>query len=327
MGTGRNTGPPYQATHFVVSSQVDYGARSSVTHIPCERDALNGSGRRRTGNSILIGTSLVLLAVMTFSLLFETIAHAVNQCPLSYEARAYERQGWQREVVTQEHLREEWEREKLDQNILRQAWREEVDNHLKRQEEQRKAWEIEVEDHRREMDEQRLKWKQEWEDHDRLERERRQKMNMFWGEVEGHQCISYATREYTALLKNLPTNYPYRIEACKETPLEIHGVSYLPKDCEDKGKGGVIGRWEVDQSQPDCVTYWGWFKDKGCTSKQSGKRRFEHYLENLPKGADWREFCATTPVSFLGMHFSGAQICFQWGSGAYGEWDVEDHSC
>jgi len=41
-------------------------------------------------------------------------------------------------------------------------------------------------------------------------------------------------------------------------------------------------------------------------------QRHEHYLENLPQGGDWREFCATTPVSFLGMHFPGAQVCFQW---------------
>ena len=59
-------------------------------------------------------------------------------------------------------------------------------------------------------------------------------MNMFWGQVEAHHCTTYATREYTALLKNLPVDYPYRVEACKETSLEIHGASYLPKDCEDK---------------------------------------------------------------------------------------------
>jgi len=87
------------------------------------------------------------------------------------------------------------------------------------------------------MDEQRLAW----EEHGRLEKERRQrekqerqKMNMFWGQVEAHHCTTYATREYTALLKNLPMDYPHPVEACKETPLEIHGTSYFPKECEDK---------------------------------------------------------------------------------------------
>jgi hypothetical protein len=39
-------------------------------------------------------------------------------------------------------------------------------------------------------------------------------------------------------------------------------------------------------------------------------QRIEHYLENIPSGGDWKEFCATTPASFRGMHFTGAQFCF-----------------
>lgn len=42
------------------------------------------------------------------------------------------------------------------------------------------------------------------------------------------------------------------------------------------------------------------------------QQRIEHYLENLPKGSDWREFCATTPARFDGLEFSGAQECFQY---------------
>jgi len=45
---------------------------------------------------------------------------------------------------------------------------------------------------------------------------------------------------------------------------------------------------------------------------RSWQQRIEHYLENLPDGADWREFCATTPVRFRGLEFAGAQECFQW---------------
>ena len=40
-------------------------------------------------------------------------------------------------------------------------------------------------------------------------------------------------------------------------------------------------------------------------------QRIEHYLENLPRGGDWREFCATTPARFHELEFSGAQECFQ----------------
>ena len=31
---------------------------------------------------------------------------------------------------------------------------------------------------------------------------------------------------------------------------------------------------------------------------------------NLPKGSDWREFCATTPISLKHMDFPGAEECF-----------------
>ena len=199
----------------------------------CERDPLNGPGRSRSANA-WIGIALLLLATITISFVFETSAHVINQCPLSHETRAHERDGWRREAFAQELFRQEWEREKQNQNNVRQEWEKEVVNHLKLQEEQRKVWELEEENHRRTMDEQRLKWEQELQEHDRLEKERRQKMNMFWGQVEGHQCTTYATRQYTALLKNLPIDYPYRVEACKETLLKIHGASYLPKECEDK---------------------------------------------------------------------------------------------
>ena len=91
----------------------------------------------------------------------------------------------------------------------------------------------------------RQKWRREVEDHDQIEEERRkreeeerQKLNMFWGDIEAHTCTTYATREYTAQLMNLPATWEHRVEACKATPLEVHGTSYLPKTCEDK-VGGV----------------------------------------------------------------------------------------
>ena len=242
---------------------------------PSERDALNGSGRRSANT--LIGALLLLASVVLSAILFETSAHAINQCPLSYEARARQREEWRKEAFSQDLLRQEWQREKQDQEVfrlewaleqkhheeamekqrqheeeyeesVRQTWQKEMENHLKHQEEQRLKWEREADAYKREIDKQRLEWKREWDQHERLERDRRQrekqerqKMNMFWGQVEAHHCTTYATREYTALLKNLPVDYPYRVEACKETPLEIHGASYFPKDCEDKAGAASFG--------------------------------------------------------------------------------------
>jgi len=73
-------------------------------------------------------------------------------------------------------------------------------------------------------------------------------------------------------------------------------------------------------------------------------QRIEQFLENLPSGGDWKEFCATTPASFLGMHFMGAETCFQQvrysvtiilarfvddfqDLGTYGHWVIDDESC
>ena len=67
-----------------------------------------------------------------------------------------------------------------------------------------------------------------------------ERFHMYWDHVEGHTCTTYATREYTAQLMNLPTCWGYRTDMCLATPLEIHGISYLPKVCED---------WVSDVSQ------------------------------------------------------------------------------
>ncbi|KAI6030186.1 hypothetical protein EDC04DRAFT_102159 [Pisolithus marmoratus] len=222
-------------------STSEWDCVSEVTYVPSEMDALKGSGStRRMPTRFWV---LMVVPIVALLILFETSSHVVNQCPLSYEGRDRMRREWQKEVSAQEQLRHEWQREKVDQENLR------------------------------------MEWKREAEEHDRLERERRdqekherQKMDMFWDRVEARYCTTYATREYTASLANLPVDYPHRIDACKETSLEIHGKSYFPTHCEDQGPGAVIGRWEVNHNEPDCVTYWSWFKDKGCTAERSGKR-------------------------------------------------------
>ncbi|KAG2746269.1 hypothetical protein P692DRAFT_20739196 [Suillus brevipes Sb2] len=150
---------------------------------------------------------------------------------------------------------------------------------------------------------------------------------MFWTDLTSHACTTYATREYTARLVNIPSYYNRRVEACMAAPVKIHGVEYTPKWCEDHGPNNVIGHWEVNQHEPDCASYWIWYKDFGCISPGSGQRRIEHYLENIPSGGDWKEFCATTPASFRGMHFTGAQFCFNKNQATWGHWVLDDESC
>ncbi|KAG2038375.1 hypothetical protein BDR03DRAFT_1091227 [Suillus americanus] len=199
----------------------------------------------------------------------------------------------------------------------------------------RKDWDIELRQHQKETIK-RIDTQKRWlqEDNDRIleerqkhEEEERLRLNMFWTNLASHTCTTYATREYTARLVNVPSYYNRRVEACMATPIKIHGTEYMPKWCEDYGPNNVIGHWEVDQHEPDCAPYWSWYKDFGCVSPGSGQRRIEHYLENLPLGGDWKEFCATAPVSFRGMHFIGAEFCFQKNYGTYGHWVFDDESC
>jgi len=157
--------------------------------------------------------------------------------------------------------------------------------------------------------------------------EERLRLNLVWVNEESHSCITYGTREYTAWLAHVPSGYKCGVEACKKTPLVIHGVSYLPHACKDNGPGGIVGSWRVNQGQPDCNTFWVDYRDKGCIAVGSGKRRIEHRLENLPTGGDWREFVATTPARFNGLQFSGAEEAFESEWGIYGVWEIDDAEC
>ncbi|KAG0702053.1 hypothetical protein DFH29DRAFT_923572 [Suillus ampliporus] len=217
-----------------------------------------------------------------------------------------------------DRIRKEWDIElrQHQQDILKRVdtekrWRLE-DNERFRLREQ---WGREEEEHKREVEERRKR-----------EQDERLRLNMFWTEPVSHTCTTYATREYTARLVNVPSYYDRRVEACMATPVQIHGTDYTPKWCEDHGSNNVIGHWEVQQ-EPDCASYWNDYKDFGCVSPGSGQRRVEHHLANLPSGGDWREFCATTPVSFRGMHFTGAEFCFQTVFGVWGHWVFDDESC
>ncbi|KAH7906618.1 hypothetical protein BJ138DRAFT_1162228 [Hygrophoropsis aurantiaca] len=186
-------------------------------------------------------------------------------------------------------------------------------------------------------DQVREQWTHEVENHNRAERERRQReaderlrLGMFWTDVVGdHLCAAYATREYSARLTNVPEGYPHRVEACIHTPVVIHGVTYEnPARCVDEGLNGLFGYWLVSHNEPACSTFWERYRDKGCTAQGSGKRRIEQYLANLPEGADWQEFCATTPAAFRGQEYKSPDHCFRANPiGAYGLWDIDDAAC
>jgi hypothetical protein len=67
----------------------------------------------------------------------------------------------------------------------------------------------------------------------RREEDKRLRSNMFWTDFTFHTCTTYGTRERTARLVNVPSDYNRRVEACMATPLKIRGAEYTPKWCED----------------------------------------------------------------------------------------------
>jgi hypothetical protein len=155
-------------------------------------------------------------------------------CPLYPGTMKAIRHEWENEVAQHDLMREEWRLEKQEHDTIEERWKLQTERH-----ERDVALRIREEDER--QDRIREEWRREVEDHDRIEEERRkheeeerQKLNMSWGSVKARTCTTHATREYTAQLMNLPATWEHRVEACKVTPLEVHGISYLPKSCEDK---------------------------------------------------------------------------------------------
>ncbi|KAG2048520.1 hypothetical protein BDR06DRAFT_1012881 [Suillus hirtellus] len=145
-----------------------------------------------------------------------------------------------------------------------------------------------------------------------------------WTNLESHSCTSYATREYVAEI-NVSTWNRQWMKICMSTPVVVHGQPHLASKCESIGT--VIGHFAIKYDEPDCVTYWSRFKNRGCTAKGSKKRRIEQHLMNVPAHADYKEFCATTPARFLDQEFSGADSCVKSIWGVYGQWFIDDPSC
>jgi hypothetical protein len=128
------------------------------------------------------------------------------------EEKEARRVQWEREVNKNKERQEQFER---DMEKTRAQWRREVAQRWAQ-------WESEVEEHNRAIEE-----RESREEHERL------RLNILWSDPESHQCTTYGTREYTARLVNVPADYDRRVEACMAMPIQIHGVEYKTKWCED----------------------------------------------------------------------------------------------
>lgn len=201
----------------------------------------------------------LFLALIFSSLVYQTYVH--GYCPPDPATRDLIRLQWEGEKAQYELEQENWKRERQVQAEKEKGWKRDEVRHIEevaqrirderdRQKRIREAWDHETEHHRRvfeemrarerrEMELERERWRQEIKERDQREEEERQRRHMYWGNVEAHTCTTYATREYTAQLMNLPRDWKHRLEACKATPLEIHGISHLPTTCKDEVRGSL----------------------------------------------------------------------------------------
>lgn len=120
---------------------------------------------------------------------------------------------WEREVEKENEREVQFERDMMER---RAQWRKEVEQRWV-------EWESEAEEHNRAIEE-----RESREEHERL------RLNILWSDPEPHQCTTYGAREYTARLVNVPADYDRRVEACMAMPMQIHGVEYKTKWCEDR---------------------------------------------------------------------------------------------
>ncbi|KAJ7185369.1 hypothetical protein C8R46DRAFT_1060268, partial [Mycena filopes] len=324
--TNPRTGPP-PPYHAGLRWGPPAGASSNVLHInhhplpPVEQTPLLPQNVARKRSSV--GATLALTLILYFSFLV-----------VSRLCQAYEGHDAALDPATRDRIRREWNAEMRNHEKIRSAWGDELADH----EAIRVGWEHERHEiiaMREQVVRDQERWMREREE-ERLEEERRKRAEedriragFSWEDLRGDEhCWEHGTRRYTARIANVPREYD-PVGACAETAVEIHGIR-IPgsNQCEDRGCNGVIGSWLVNHSEPVCATHFDNFKDKGCTSPGSGKRRIESHLENLHPGDDWPRMCSTTPANFRHLHFDSPGVCENWGKyGIWGIWEIEDDQC
>jgi len=187
------------------------------------------SGILRVGGRCL---ALVLFSLVVYQT-YMTCMHFVY-CPPDPATRDAIRRDWENEKSQHNILVRDWEHKSQEQADKEEGWKRATERHDSEVAQRIREEHERQERVREERERERQQWQREVEERYQREEEERQKLHMFWGHVEAHTCTTYATMEYTAQLMNLPTSWKHRLDACRATPLELRGISYLPKTCEDR---------------------------------------------------------------------------------------------
>ncbi|KAH9943284.1 uncharacterized protein BXZ73DRAFT_97334 [Epithele typhae] len=121
----------------------------------------------------------------------------------------------------------------------------------------------------------------------------------------GGTCAAYGTRAYSAYMRDIPADADW-YEVCMNTAYNFHGRWVEPDQCERGGRGEVWATWFIGFGEPECVTYWGAFRE---VASAPGKKRYEARLMNLRHGDTWDDMCRTSPADFRGRHFEHPTAC------------------
>jgi hypothetical protein len=123
---------------------------------------------------------------------------------------------------------------------------------------------------------------------------------MHWGDFKKDHCTSTGTRQYSAILWDIPWGQSWD-DACKAKPATVKGHTFsAPSRC--KNTGNMWGEFDVPDSS--CGTKWGDWRKERCVSFTQvngpnvlGYRQYASVLWDIPAGADWIGMCQKTPVT------------------------------
>jgi hypothetical protein len=138
---------------------------------------------------------------------------------------------WKEKTAEWNQKKDEWRRKEQNWDV---EWNEMIRRKRAEWNHQEDEWHKKEQNLKREWNEMMRRKRKETE---RVEREKRERehMNLYWENIQGgDHCIAHKTKMYTARLANLLPGID-ALEACRSTPLTIHGVTYYtPTNCEDR---------------------------------------------------------------------------------------------
>ena len=134
---------------------------------------------------------------------------------------------------THEKLRREWEAEERAHQVICDSWNSERQAMVV----ERGTWQKERADHileREAIAAEREQWNRERTDHENRERQEEEEKRalIVWQDLKASTgCLRYETREYSAMLADVPLGMD-PLKECWKKSIDIHGRSIFPSRCD-----------------------------------------------------------------------------------------------